>query len=93
MGPAQFIPTTWRLFESRVAALTGHNPANPWNAEDAFTASAVFLAVAGADAKTTAGELAAAKTYISGNPKCTKSICRYYSSRIIALAKEIDRIL
>lgn len=93
MGPAQFIPTTWRLFASRVAVLTGHNPANPWNAEDAFTASAVFLADAGADSQTTAGELAAAKTYISGNPRCTKSICRYYSSRIIALAKEIDRIL
>src|SRR3989344_2010100 len=26
MGPAQFIPTTWILFEEAVAKLTGHNP-------------------------------------------------------------------
>ena len=93
MGPAQFLPSTWRLFESRVAGLTGHNPANPWNTEDAFTASAVYLADAGADLKTTSAEIAAAKAYISGNPRCTKSICIYYSSRIVALAREIDRVL
>ncbi len=93
MGPAQFLPTTWLRFESKVAALTGHNPPNPWNSEDAFTASAVFLASAGADSKTTAGEIAAAKTYLSGNPSCTRSVCRYYSNRVVALAKEIDRIL
>lgn len=93
MGPAQFLPTTWLRFERRVAELTGHNPPNPWNVEDAFTAAAVFLASAGADSKTSVGEIAAAKTYLSGSPRCTKSICRYYSNRIIALAKEIDRIL
>ncbi|MBU6415267.1 lytic murein transglycosylase, partial [Patescibacteria group bacterium] len=62
MGPAQFIPTTWLLFEARVAQMTGHNPPNPWKIEDAFTASAIFLADAGANLKTTAGELAAART-------------------------------
>ena len=93
MGHAQFLPTTWLRFESRVGQLTGHNPPSPWSVEDAFTAAAVFLADAGADSKNSAGEVAAAKTYISGNPSCTKSICRYYSNRIIALAKEIDRTL
>ncbi len=93
MGPAQFLPTTWLRFESRVSQLTGHNPPNPWNIEDAFTAAAVFLADSGADLQTTAGETAAAKTYISGQPNCTKYICKTYSSRIISLAKDIDRIL
>ena len=93
MGPAQFLPTTWRRFESRVGTLTGHVPPNPWNPEDAFTAAAVFLASAGADLQTPAGETTAAKTYLSGNPRCAKSICRYYSNRILALAKEIDRTL
>ena len=93
MGQAQFLPTTWLRFESRVGQLTGHNPPSPWNVEDAFTAAAVFLAEAGADSKTPAGEIAAAKTYISGSPSCTRSICKYYSNRIISLAKEIDRIL
>jgi membrane-bound lytic murein transglycosylase B len=93
MGPAQFLPTTWLRFEDRVAELTGHNPPNPWNIEDSFTAAAIFLADAGASSQTQAGEIAAAKTYISGNANCTKYICRSYSSRIISLARDIDRVL
>ncbi len=93
MGPAQFIPTTWLRFENKVADLTGHNPPSPWDVEDAFTASAVFLAQSGASLKTTAGEIRAAKTYISGNPRCTRYICNSYSNRIISLARDIDRIL
>lgn len=93
MGPAQFLPTTWLRYTDEVAQLTGHNPPNPWNPEDAFQAAAVFLGKAGAASQTTAGEIAAAKTYLSGNPSCTKSICRHYSNRIVALAKEIGQAL
>lgn len=93
MGPAQFIPSTWLRFENKVADLTGHNPPSPWDVEDAFTASAVFLAQSGASLKTTAGEIRAAKTYISGNPRCARYICNSYSNRIISLARDIDRIL
>ncbi len=93
MGPAQFIPSTWLNFSDSVAELTGHNPPNPWNPEDAFQAAAIFLARAGATSQTNAGEIAAAKTYISGSATCTKSICKYYSNRIIALAQEITTAL
>ena len=93
MGPAQFLPTTWLRFEDKVAELTGHTPPNPWSIEDAFTASAIFLAEAGAFSQTEAGEVKAAKTYISGNPNCRKYICRSYSNRIISLAKDIGRVL
>lgn len=93
MGPAQFLPTTWLRFESKVSSLTGHNPPSPWNIEDSFTAAAIFLADAGADSKTTSGEIAAAKTYLSGRPNCTKYICRSYANRILSLSKDIDRIL
>ncbi len=93
MGPAQFLPTTWLRFETKVAALTGHNPPSPWNVEDAFTAAAVFLAQSGATSQTVAGETRAAKTYLSGRPNCTTYICRIYSSKIISLARDIDRIL
>lgn len=93
MGPAQFLPTTWLRFSDQVAELTGHNPPSPWNVEDAFTAAAIFLSQAGASSQTTAGELRAARTYISGNPSCTRAICRTYSNRIISLARDIDRIL
>ncbi len=93
MGAAQFLPTTWLRFESQVARLTNHFPPSPWNPEDAFTAAAIFLAQSGASSQTSAGELAAARTYISGSSTCGKSICRYYSNRILSLAREIDRIL
>lgn len=98
MGPAQFLPTTWLLFADRVATLTGHNPPNPWNIEDAFTASAVFLADAGASSQTRAGELAAARTYISGRSTCPASgsaryACIAYGNRVISLAEDIDKVI
>lgn len=93
MGPAQFIPTTWLLYKNRVAKLTGHNPPDPWNVEDAFTAAALFLADAGATAKTFTAEKKAAKTYISGNPHCSSYICNIYSSNILSLTEVIERHL
>jgi len=93
MGPAQFLPTTWLRFDDRVASLTGHNPPNPWDTSDAFTAAALFLADAGASSQTVAGETMAAKTYLSGKPNCTKYICRSYANKILALARDIDRTL
>lgn len=98
MGPAQFIPTTWLLFEEKAAALTGHNPPNPWNIEDAFTASAVFLSEAGAKSQTRQGELAAARTYISGRPSCPSSgsaryACLAYANRVVSLAEDIDKVI
>ena len=93
MGPAQFIPTTWLLFKERVAKLTGHNPPSPWNVEDAFTASALYLADSGATSQTPEGEIRAAKAYISGKPTCSTSICRWYANTIISLSRNIDRVL
>jgi membrane-bound lytic murein transglycosylase B len=93
MGPAQFLPTTWLLYEKRVAELTGHNPPNPWNVEDAFTAAALFLADRGAASKTVAGETSAAKAYISGSQSCNRYVCRSYASRIISLARDIENTL
>ncbi len=90
MGPAQFLPSTWLLFEAQVAKLTGHNPPDPWKVEDAFTAAALYLADAGAAAKTQNSELRAAKAYISGSPNCTKYICNFYSREVLRIAALIE---
>jgi len=89
LGPAQFLPTTWLGYEQTVTVLTGHDPANPWNIEDAFTASAAKLARGGATSKDVIGETRAAKAYISGSPTCTKSICISYARAVLRKAEEI----
>ena len=89
-GQLNFLPSTWLLFEDRVSSLTGHNPADPWSVEDAFMASALYLADAGATAKTRDKELRAAKAYISGSPNCTKYICNFYSKEVLRIATLIE---
>ena len=65
MGPAQFIPSTWMAYRERVSAILGRE-ANPWLIQDAFIASAVKLADAGASAQTYALERKAALVYYAG---------------------------
>lgn len=93
MGPAQFLPNTWLAHEAQVASLTGHNPPNPWNIEDAFTAAAVKLSRQGAANKTRAGEAAAARAYIGGSPNCSRSICNSYANLVLEKAEEIEQEL
>ena len=93
MGPAQFIPSTWLAYEEEVARLTGHNPPSPWNIEDAFMASSIKLARAGADKKTRTAESGAARAYIGGSTKCSSGICNYYSRTVLQKADEIEQNL
>ncbi len=93
MGPAQFIPSTWLGYEAKVAQITGNNPVSPWNFQDAFTASAVKLAVGGATSKDRAGEIRAAKAYISGNGSCSTTTCNSYANTIQQKAAEIEKNL
>ncbi|MFZ2523110.1 MAG: lytic murein transglycosylase [Minisyncoccia bacterium] len=71
MGPAQFIASTWKIFENRLSNTLGRAP-NPWNAEDAFLASAMYLGDLGADSGTYSSEIrAACKYYGSGGSNCS----------------------
>ena len=82
MGPAQFIPSTWKIFEDRLKDVLGHN-ANPWNPEDAFMASSMYLGDLGAGSGTYSGEIkAACRYYGSGGTSCAygKSVMKLRSS-------------
>ena len=73
MGPAQFIPSTWELYSADVSKFTGHAIANPWNFEDALTASASYLYDLGARSNAT-GEYNAASRYYGGSSAYAKSV-------------------
>ncbi|MBY0376435.1 lytic murein transglycosylase [Patescibacteria group bacterium] len=62
MGPAQFIPSTWKIFDDKIKEILGRD-SNPWNPEDAFLASSLFLADLGAGAGTVSSESRAACRY------------------------------
>ncbi len=71
MGPAQFIASTWKIFEGRLKSVLGRD-ANPWVAEDAFMASAMYLGDLGAGAGTYSSEIkAACRYYGSGGSTCS----------------------
>ena len=85
MGPAQFIPSTWKGIQGRVASALGIAIPDPWNARDAFTASALFLADLGATANSPTSEMrAACKYYGSGGSSCS------YGTQVMSKATKIQ---
>lgn len=72
MGPSQFIPSTWKIFEKRIENATGAAAANPWNPYHAITATAMYLEDLGAVAGNEASERNAACRYYSGR-SCSSS--------------------
>ncbi len=91
MGPAQFIPSTWILYEEAIAKLTGHRPPSPWNLEDAFTASGLLLADAGAKSQTYNAEHKAARIYIAGGRWNRSLTARIYANNVMAAATKIQK--
>ncbi len=69
MGPAQFIPSTWKIYEAKIAKYTGDNPPNPWSINDSFMASGIYLSELGAYRQTSWAEMRAASRYYGGSSK------------------------
>ena len=101
MGYGQFLPITWLGFSAKVSQITGHNPASPWNPEDAFTAVALKLTADGAtDGATPAQkrrkQWEALMTYFSGskwkNPSVLKNI-RWYADNILRTADGYNSLI
>ncbi|MFH1192744.1 MAG: lytic murein transglycosylase [Candidatus Jorgensenbacteria bacterium] len=79
MGPAQFIPSTWKIYESKITSVTGNNPPSPWNNADAFAATAVYMKdlLASASCKSYAEANKNVASYQTLNERCAAA--KYYS--------------
>lgn len=91
MGPAQFIPSTWVLYEERIARATGHNPPNPWDPYDAFFAAAILLMDNGADSGGFAAERLAALRYFAGWTNAKKKAYAFYGNEVMELAAKYQQ--
>jgi len=91
MGVAQFMPDTWKSYESSIASVTGHNPPDPWNLTDGVTAMALKLAkVSGVTSHEKSAEKDAAKLYLSGT---TSSKYDWYGERVLYWADNYEKLL
>lgn len=91
MGPAQFIPSTWVLYESKITALSGSPVPNPWNPRDAFYASGILMKENGAAAGTRAAERLAALRYLAGWNNASKPAYAFYGDDVMALADKYQK--
>ncbi len=66
MGPTQFIPSTWKSYEGRIATAFGTSVGDPWNPEHAIMATALFLQDLGAGRGGYSAEREAAGRYYAG---------------------------
>jgi membrane-bound lytic murein transglycosylase B len=88
MGPSQFIPSTWVLYESRLDKALGISGIpNPWNAGAAIMATALYLEDLGAAGGTYTAERNAACKYYSGRSCDTKKPTNYtYGNSVVSKA-------
>lgn len=90
MGPSQFIPSTWLLFKARITSALGH-AADPWNPQDAFMASAIYLGDLGANVSGYSAQRNAACRYYSGRSCDSKKPANsFYGDQVMAKASSIQ---
>ncbi|HLP43814.1 MAG TPA: lytic murein transglycosylase, partial [Candidatus Nanoarchaeia archaeon] len=89
MGPSQFIPTTWEAYQTKVANALGKSVVNPWEPEDAFMASGIYLSELGAGAATYTAERTAALRYYAGGNWANPANA-FYGDQVMAKAASIQ---
>mgnify|MGYP002132210506 CR=1 FL=1 len=89
MGPSQFIPSTWKLFEDKIARALGKSASDPWNPQDAFMASGFYLADLGASSQSFTDEKNAACRYYSGR-SCSAGTGNSYGNQVMARVAAIQ---
>lgn len=90
MGPGQFLPRTWLVYENEVARLTGNNPPNPWSLKDAFVATALKLKAGGADKKTYEGERSSVLKFFAGS-RWNNPSYSWYGEKVMTQAEIYQR--
>ncbi len=94
MGPAQFIASTWVLFEDRISGNLGISGIpDPWNPAHAFMASSIYLGDLGASKGTYSAERNAACRYYSGKSCSASSLVASYGNQVISRADTIQRTM
>jgi membrane-bound lytic murein transglycosylase B len=88
MGPSQFIPSTWVLYKTKIAAIAGSSQADPWNPEHAIIGTSLLLKDNGAGPQTYTAEINAACKYYSGR-SCSGSN-QFYGNSVMSIAAKLQ---
>ncbi len=89
MGPTQFIPSTWEMYEGRIKAALGVGAADPWNPAHAVMATGLYLADVGAAGGTYIAEHTAAARYYAGGNWATSG--QGYGNSVMSKAAAFQR--
>ncbi|MEK7598399.1 MAG: lytic murein transglycosylase [Patescibacteria group bacterium] len=96
MGVAQFMPDTWMGYKSSIAAVTNHNPPDPWNLTDGVVAMALKLSkVSGVTAHKRSAEAKAYCVYLAGGNWASycDSKGTDYGAKVLYWADNYERLL
>ncbi|MBX4210451.1 lytic murein transglycosylase [Candidatus Parcubacteria bacterium] len=89
MGPSQFIPSTWELYQSKIALAVNKTTPSPWEPQDAFMATAIYLDELGAGNGGYTAERTAALKYYAGSA-WNKAANAFYGNQVMAKATNIQ---